>query len=118
MDFEPYLLPEQLGPFDKWCRRLVFLIGVPLVLFFLLAGCASYEYDWKRTNSASVKPWLYVTVADVDATCRSFGTPASTSRRINGCAQWKPVGCIIILPHNSPKWIKEHEERHCEGWVH
>ena len=77
------------------------------------------DYEWVQTRPASAKPWFYVSVEDVDTTCRLLGSdPQRKLSRINGCATWKPQGCEIYLPQNSPAWIKEHEERHCAGFTH
>ena len=89
-----------------------------IILILLLSGCASHQYDWKKTRPESVKPWIYVHVIDPDLACRGFGSQAGATVRINGCAVWKPVNCVIVLPENPPKWLIEHEERHCEGWNH
>ena len=55
-------------------------------------------YTWTQTRAASVKPWLYVKVDDIDRTCRELGTQAQAGHRINACAKWQPINCIIYLP--------------------
>ena len=89
-----------------------------VILLLLLSGCASFDHDWKKTRPESVKPWLYVYALDVDLACRGFGAQAAAGHRINGCAVWKPVNCVIVLPYNPPAWLIEHEERHCMGEIH
>ena len=88
-------------------------------LVMLCTGCASTDYQWTKARPASVKPWFYVTVADTDRTCRDVGAdPQRRLGRINACATWLPVGCIIYLPEGPHLWIIRHEERHCEGHDH
>ena len=56
-------------------------------------------YEWTQTRPASVKPWVYVNVADVDFTCRTLGAdPHRKLDHITACATWKPKGCTIYLP--------------------
>ena len=82
-------------------------------------GCATMDYRWQQTRPASAKPWFYVTVADADFTCRTLGAdPERSLARINACAQWQPVGCTVYVPENAPRWIVEHEEKHCLGFTH
>lgn len=88
--------------------------------FAVLSGCASYPadlqtheerhcdgwehtgdapfYTWTQVRPASVKPWLYVRVNNVERACGEYGIVQEAGQSINGCAQWKPVNCIIILP--------------------
>lgn len=99
--------------FWKW-PTVVLLI----VFLFLLSGCASIPSDWKLALPASAKPWFYITVDDPDTTCRFLGSQASHTAKVNGCAIWKPQGCEMYLPARAPRWLIEHEERHCEGWTH
>ena len=89
-----------------------------ILLSLLLSGCATLDYRWEQTRPPSMKPWLYVYALDADLACRGLGAQAAATARINGCAVWKPVNCIIVLPENPPQWLIEHEQRHCEGWTH
>ena len=100
----PQLIPIRFG------RWLFVCLG--------LMGCANYDYEWKQTHPPSLKPWAYVYALDVDLACRSIGAKAAAGKKITGCAQWLPVGCVIYLPENPPPWIVEHEERHCLGDTH
>ncbi len=92
-----------------------------LAAIMVTAGCASaepaFDYDWKLTREASVKPWLYVSVQDAEQVCREKVGNIS-SERILGCATWAPVNCVIYYELGAPRWVIEHEERHCEGWTH
>ena len=105
----------------------------PLIPFWLLALTAAaigmavwatvnasmFDYDWQQTRPASAKPWFYVKVQDTDRTCRAIlGTNASAMERINGCATWQPTHCIIYITPDAPRWIIEHEEKHCLGFTH
>lgn len=99
------------------------IVGGVVVLACLISGCAvqdvreheemhcagfthqeeapngqPFRYEWQQTRAASAKPWIYLSVADVDFACRTVGAdPAHRLDRINGCAQWKPAGCVIYL---------------------
>ena len=84
----------------------------------LVSGCAHTDYLWLRTRLPAPQPWFYVSVADVDRTCREIGAQAAVGNRINGCAVWEPTHCTIYLPLNAPSWIIDHEERHCNGEEH
>lgn len=98
-----------------WALAIAALMILGLVVS--LSGCASFDYDWVKTQPAAPKPWITVLVADADFTCRTL-QPASSLERIFGCAHWTPKGCTIYLQADAPQWVKEHEERHCEGWHH
>ena len=118
MNHEPYIVPEQLDPLDRWCRIFAITVGAALILFWL-TGCASFDYQWQQTRPASAKPWVYVIVADADEVCRATGAdPERRLGRINACATWKPEGCIIYLPQNAPQWLEDHENMHCAGLTH
>lgn len=98
---------------DRLVMALVIIIALGAIF-----GCASMDHQWTKARPESVKPWLYVTVQDVDRACRDAGAPTEGIDRINACATWKPTGCIIYLPPNAPRWIIEHEEKHCAGFTH
>ena len=134
---KPYILPAQLSALDHVCKWFSIAGGIlllawwtwpslipvrfgrALLLIFGLSGCASFGYQWEQTRAPSVKPWLYVTVTDTDFACRSAGADLERRlSRINACAQWKPIGCVIYIPENAPRWMIEHEERHCMGEQH
>lgn len=89
------------------------------LLIAVLEGCASIGDEWTKTRPASIKPWLYVKVAEADFVCRTLGAdPRRRLGRINACATWQPVNCVIYLPENAPAWLIAHEEKHCEGYSH
>lgn len=99
--------------------RAFSIIGLIIVGGFLLAGCATFDYQWAQTRAASQKPWFYITVADPDATCRALGADAGRSLgRIHACAQWHPSGCVIFVGKDAQAWLIAHEEKHCAGWTH
>ena len=90
-----------------------------VILLLLLSGCATTDqYQWKQTKAPSGKPWGYIYALDTDTLCRGLGSKASFALKIQGCSIWKPVGAVIVLPYNPPKWLVEHEERHAMGWDH
>ena len=118
MNFEPYLQDAQLDPIDRWCKRFVLVVG-PLLLLFLLTGCASMDYSWQKPREAAPKPWFYVVVENPDAVCRPLlGARSSKVGRINACAAWGEQQCTIYLPRSASLWLIEHEEKHCEGYTH
>ena len=84
----------------------------------LLSGCATDQYQWKQTRPPSEKPWVYIYALDTDTLCRGLGSKVSFALKIQGCSIWKERGCVIVIPENPPKWLIEHEEKHCEGWDH
>lgn len=103
------------------------LLPIPLLIVtaivivtacILTAGCASMDYQWQQTNAPSVKPWLYITVADPHRTCLDVGASGAGLERILACATWKPVNCIIYAAPDAPRWVIEHEEKHCAGFTH
>lgn len=98
-----------------WVGVSVTLIIVTLALF---TGCAGMEYEWVKVNEESPRPWSYLYPADVDWACRRVGASTVGMDRILGCAIPRSDGCTIYLPRNPQKWIVEHEEKHCMGWVH
>ncbi len=99
---------------------IFWLCVVVLLVCLFLPGCASpgFDYAWTQAREPSLKPWLYVTVADPDRTCRELGTSTLYLGRIAACATWKPQGCVIYLPKDAPEWIVLHEQEHCLGKVH
>ncbi len=114
-DLRHYRAPEpeaDLGIF--WLCVVVILVCL------FIPGCAApgFDYAWTQAREPSLKPWLYVVVSDPDRTCRDLGTSTLYLGRIAACATWKPVGGVIYLPKDAPRWMIEHEERHLEGWVH
>jgi len=97
----------------------VFIVFGVLVVIIMVSGCATFDYVWWKAWPESVKPWVYVTALDVPLACHTLGfDPDRTKGRINACAQWRHEGCLVVLPSDAPRWLIEHEERHCEGWVH
>ncbi len=115
-DLKNYRAPQNYD--SDWGVFLITLIA--LVAALMLSGCAApgFDYAWTQARPASVKPYIYITVADPDAFCRSVGVSTLYLGRIAACATWKPENCVIYLPPNSPDWIKSHEEKHCEGFSH
>lgn len=99
---------------------LLIVTAIAIIAALYLSGCASMDYEWKQERPASIKPWRYVVVEDVDRTCRELKQAEGQVAlgRNNACATWRPVGCMIYLPQNAARWIVEHEERHCMGWSH
>ncbi len=114
------MLPQDLKHYRAPSDNKQFWLCVAIILICLLAGCAApgFDYAWTQARPASVKPWLYITVADPDRTCRAIGTSSLYLGSIAACATWKPVGCVVYLPKDAPRWMIEHEERHCMGEVH
>ena len=104
---------------DRAFRMPTLVLGAVLLLMLLLLdGCASFGYDWTQAHEPAPKPWQYITTERADAICRKSGAHVRDGERVLGCATWYPTGCVIVLPPNAPAWLREHEERHCNGEVH
>ena len=86
---------------------------IRLALILLLSGCAAMDYDWKFT-SAPIHPkqWRYVYLADARKVCQNYYPRAADACTVRGHE------CLMILPINPPRWLVEHERKHCEGWNH
>lgn len=98
-----------------WSWIVLIVLAFALIL---LSGCASMDYQWHRVHDPAPAPWLYVNVADPDAVCKQLGASGSGLSRIVACAQWTAAGCIVFLPIDAPAWVKEHEDKHCQGYSH
>ena len=106
-------------PLIPWPLLIAAGLAILAAVWASTGHASLFGYQWQQTRQPSLKPWLYVTIADTDRTCREVGAdPQRQLGRINACATWKAQGCIVYLPSNAPRWIVEHEERHCEGWDH
>ena len=114
----------------KLPRRIPWLAVAALAVIIpacvgALAGCASFEYDWRQAHKPAPRPWQYVTVPDIDRACRLMGSQSAGIERILGCAVWRQDGCTIYTAPNPPAWVLLHEANpddkvpsHCGGWVH
>ena len=58
-------------------------------------------YEWQKSKPASIKPWITIYVDNPNDTCQQFGAFSIEGHIILGCAIWKPINCIIILPKGS-----------------
>lgn len=63
---------------------------------------------------------IYLAPDQVDLACRDlvgwFSKSGVPIVRYHAC--YDQQRDIIVLPHNPPRWLKEHEQRHREGWTH
>ena len=93
-----------------------------IFLILFLTGCSIspvskdtytdiYGYQWYlRYKPIPQSRWIYV----------EFDGLIHLPRFRCGyaCGYRKQNVCVIYLPRNAPKFVKEHEEKHCEGWEH
>lgn len=93
------------------------------LLALLLSACATdRELAMAYVEEGFVvKPIVRVYVDNPDAVCRTQvvrHVRFADGTRINACAdpysKIDPRVCTIILPHNAPAWLDEHEVLHCE----
>jgi hypothetical protein len=102
--------------FWKWPSYILCAVLAVIVLFGLF-GCASFDYEWQKANPAADKT-VVVEVSNSDSTCRKLGAVGAGIERVLGCAQWTETVCTVYLEHDAPKWVRDHEAKHCEGWTH
>lgn len=107
----------------SFCARLR-LVGVMTVVFlaFALSGCSAhagiFDTVWTQSRTAAPKPWLYVEVRDPATVCKQAGARVAMNAAAHACSSWSTGGCVIYLPKDAPRWLVEHEEKHCAGWTH
>jgi hypothetical protein len=94
-------------------RRLLLLAFVALCASYL-PGCATEE--WTRSDRPELKPvWIVVAQEMVQSVCRhNQGFVA------NACAIYGE-DCLIVAEQDeahSPRWLVEHERKHCKGFDH
>jgi hypothetical protein len=96
-------------------RRLL-LLSLVLLCAFLAFGCATDGYDWKQSSRGSLPvEWWAAGYDAVQTYC--YHDPGYISR---ACAIYSSV-CLIVAEREeaeTPKWLAEHERRHCLGWDH
>lgn len=117
--------PKAPGSRGSLIPRWLIVIAVAIIIGCLVAltGCATQDlraheekhcegwthqvaaadqvvirYEWTKTRTESIKPWIYFYVDDPHTVCSRLGAQAAKGLRINACANWKPQGCTIILP--------------------
>lgn len=89
------------------------------LILLLLAGCVT-DAEFARQNATWTPNYqpIYLYVEDAQSACIAIGARHAQGTNINGCAdafgRVYPRLCTIILPHNPPAWLKEHEELHCK----
>jgi hypothetical protein len=84
-----------------------------LVVLLLLSGCTT----WHR-----VEPWPELRViehrvdhATMHEVCNKW---VKWYEFPIACAVWDDRECHIWLTHDAPAWVRKHELKHCEGWMH
>ncbi len=98
-------------------RRLL-LLSLVAICAINLAGCATTDgYEWTRSTRPSLPYiWQVSTAAEVQVECKG-----RANFTVHACASYYPKTCLIIAQTpeaNTPRWIADHEIRHCEGWDH
>ena len=87
-----------------------------LLACLLLTACATYDgYTWTRSTRPSLPVTWYATgsVEGVHYLCGSHYD--------NACAKYGHWGCVIVAQMDeahTPKWLADHERKHCAGWDH
>lgn len=105
-------------PLIPWPLLVAAAVAILAAVYVSTGHASVFDYAWQKTRPAAPQPWLHVEVSDTDRVCRDQGASTMYLGRINACATWAPTHCIIYLPANAPRWLIEHEEKHCEGWTH
>ncbi len=88
--------------------------GAAIGAIFMLQGCA---VDWVRTEQVDSVAVHHFSVVDVGLACYKL-----TGIRADACFQ-RTVSCgrsecDIYTQPNPPKYIWDHEVKHCWGWDH
>jgi|SRR6185369_11402677 len=95
-----------------------------LLLAIALAACPQdYKegwqegHEWKKVLPASKSVhWEVVPAQHLNAICK-----VKSGWQAHGCFQWGPEICVIWAQApeaETPQWIRCHERRHCQGWLH
>jgi hypothetical protein len=113
----------QARRYRRWLLVILMLLAI-----LCIQGCANIE-GWRPTHAAipTIK-YVVVTVAELDATCRRLNrhTKQRNVVHFHACVDrdyMSPVAMggvcwIYVEEAEPPRWIKEHEERHCRGESH
>ena len=104
----------RLDPIDRWCRRFVLFIGLPLLLF-LLFGCASEPF-W-HMDIQGYKPPVSIHRFE---TAQQLSTACNMERKANAaCSIRLPTVCIVYLGPEANACAESHEKNgHCRGYNH
>lgn len=89
-----------------------------LILALVVAGCATPVVKPPRIDQGA--RIVYADTALVDQLCRDIvgwfdgkGRPVTV---YHGC--YDSRADLIILPHDAPRWLIDHEQLHRGGWSH
>lgn len=87
----------------------------------LLTGCATNSEGWFEHPVHPGYPYTWVVVPNYTALQVTCDT--KTGFVAAGCAKWnsKYAHCVIYAEDteaNAPKWLREHELKHCRGFTH
>lgn len=96
---------------------IIVWLGFALYFGWALSAQASiFDTEWVKTSPA-ITNRHYTVSANVDAACRHR---APDSGPIQGCAlrDYAMGVCFIFLPEHAPRWLIEHENKHCDGYDH
>lgn len=89
-----------------------------LLACLLLTACATYDgYTWTRSSRAALPvQWYATTQEGVKSLCHQ--RPGFTTY---ACAVYGSQACVIVAEQDeahTPKWLADHERKHCAGWDH
>ena len=96
-------------------RRILLL----LILGVNVSGCSviptysdEYGYIWHLKRAPVARDnWHYHVLSELFPVCRGGYACTTVSRK-------NKERCDMYIPLNAPKWVRKHEEMHCEGWDH
>lgn len=98
--------------------RRAFLVALVLAAAAPLISKGAYEEWHPEPTHAPLPPFYYQVSAELlQAICR-FSVPHGWVAHSCVERSYHEGRCIIYVDHDMPKWLKEHEEKHCAGYDH
>lgn len=101
----------------SYCKQFI------LVILFLLGACGQNlgntigEYQWVHTYPPALNRTTIVT-QDYVQECDNHGLVLPENENLLGCAVYQLQMCTMYIPLDAPQWVKDHENKHCDGWMH
>ena len=97
-------------------------VPLALALAAAVSGCAIHgvNEDWHAQPSFQPLPAHHVTVAESDLPRACGKGQLAAGLRLHGCAI-RLIGenvCVVYTAAEPPRWLMEHELKHCAGWEH
>ena len=91
----------------------------------LLSGCAStFDYQWVKVREPiplDRRSEIFTTAMVIEKACgKAPRVSVHTITTTQACAMSTTTldWCFIYLPVGAPKWMIEHEHKHCDGYIH